>query len=220
MNHGDMHPGFAALGAFFIVFAQPSASAQPSQGAFHHPPPGQDLKVVAVWFALDHGQQPTARSPSPRHQSARVASICPDHLQSGESTQQFGQHQLGAVPVPVSWHGAGSGCWQHEPPRPAAIPWYPPRCAACVRLPVCQRRNPEAPFFRGLHRLAIDDRRAGRSLSPSHFPNPDPQGFLNPFPGPVISPLPEVPPDRAPRWQVMGASVARVCRRAARTGCR
>ena len=64
MNHGDMHPGFAALGAFFIVFAQPSASAQPSQGAFHHPPPGQDLKVVAVRFALDHGQQPTARGPS------------------------------------------------------------------------------------------------------------------------------------------------------------
>ena len=99
MNHGDMHPGFAALGAFFIVFAQPSASAQPSQGAFHHPPPGQDLKVVAVRFALDHGQQLTARSPSPRHQSARVASICPDHLQSGESTQQFGQHQPGTVPI-------------------------------------------------------------------------------------------------------------------------
>ena len=55
--------------------------------------------MVAVRFALDHGQQLTTRVPSPRYQLARVASICPDHLQSGESTQQFGQHQPGAVPV-------------------------------------------------------------------------------------------------------------------------
>ena len=51
-----MHSGFAALGAFFIVFAQPSASAQPLQRPFHHQPAGQHLKVVAVRFALDYGQ--------------------------------------------------------------------------------------------------------------------------------------------------------------------
>ena len=65
VDHGDVHPRFAALRALLVVFAQPSTSAQPSQGAFHHPPSGQDLEVVAVRFALDHGQQPTAGVPGP-----------------------------------------------------------------------------------------------------------------------------------------------------------
>ena len=33
-----------------------------------------------------------------------------------------------------------------EPPRPAIISWCPPRCAACVQLPFCQRRNLWTPF--------------------------------------------------------------------------
>ena len=82
------------------------------------------------------------------------------------------------------------------------------RRTACVPLPSCQRRNPEAPFFRGLHRLAVNDGRAGGGLPSCGFPNPNPQGFLHPFPRPVIPPLPKVPPHRAPRRQIMGQSAS------------
>ena len=153
VDHGDVHPGFAALCALLIVFSQPSTTAQLRQSTFYYPTPGQDFELVAIRFALHHGEQPAPGGPGPRYLLASVTSVGPDQLQSGEPAQQFGQHQLGAVPVPVSWHGAGSGCWRHEPPPPAATPWYPPRCAVCVPLPVCQRRNPWAPFFRGPHRL-------------------------------------------------------------------
>ena len=40
VDHGDMYPGFAALGALLIVLAQPSTSAQPGQSTLHYPPSG------------------------------------------------------------------------------------------------------------------------------------------------------------------------------------
>ena len=80
----------------------------------------------------------------------------------------------------------------------------PLRCGACVQQPVYRRHSLWAPFFRGLHRLAVDDGRAGRGFPSGGFPNPGTQGLPYPLPSPIISPLPKVPPDRAPRWQVVG----------------
>ena len=106
-------------------------------------------------------------------------------------------------PTPA-WRRPDPGYWRHEPPRPAVIPWCPLRCAACVRRPFYLRHSRAAPFFSGLHRLAVYDGRAGRGLSARRFPHPGPQGRLHSFPGPVIPPFAGVPPDRAPGWQVMG----------------
>ncbi len=125
-----MHPGFTAFRSLLIVFAQPAASAQPGQHTLYHPPPWQHLKVVAT-----------------RLRRTTVSSQPP-------VAQQFGQYQLGAVPTPVSWHGAGSECWPREPPRPRATPWCPLRYGACVRRPSYRRHSPAAPFIGGLHRLA------------------------------------------------------------------
>ena len=94
-----MHPGFAAFRALLIVFAEPSASTEPGQGAFHHPPAGHHLEVMAIRFPTYHSQQPSTSGSSPGHQLTSVASIGPDHPQSGKPTQQFGQHQPGAVLV-------------------------------------------------------------------------------------------------------------------------
>ena len=82
---------------------------------------------MAVWIAPHHAQYPSPSGPSPLHQSAGIGGIGPDQLEPGEPAQQLAQHQLGAVPVPVSWHGAGSGCWPHVPLRPRAGRWYPRR---------------------------------------------------------------------------------------------
>ena len=160
-------------------------------------------------FTLDYGQQPSAHQPGPGRQSARVAGIGPDQLQPGEIAQQLGQRQFGAVPILVSRHGAGSRCRRQEPPPPATIPWYPLRYAFGVRLPSGRHRSLWALFFRGLRRLAAifgksADGRAGRGVTPHCYPDPLPKGCHDPFPSAIIPPLPKVPPDRAPGWQVVG----------------
>ena len=105
--------------------------------------------------------------------------IGPDDPQPWEPAQQLGQ----------AWRRPGPGCWQHEPPHPGAGPWCPLRCGVCVRQPFYRHHNPAAPFFRGLHRLAVDDGPAGRGFPSRRFPDPDAQRFLYPFPRPV-RPLP------------------------------
>ena len=63
---------------------------------------------------------------------------------------------------------------------------------------------PRGPLFRGLHRLAVDDGGAGCCL-PSFGPSDQgTQCLLNPLPGSLTAPFPKVPPNRAPRGQVMG----------------
>ena len=49
--------------------------------------------------------------------------------------------------------------------------------------------------------LRVDDGRAGGSFTSRNCANPSPQYLLHPFPGAVISPAAEVPPDRAPGRQ-------------------
>ena len=116
VDHGDMHPCLAALGALLVVFVQPSAPAQPSQSALDYPPSGQDLKVVVVWFALDNGQHPTSGNPGPRYQSAGVTSppeADPDNPQLREEAQSaYG----GTTPT---WLHPDPECWRREPPPPA-----------------------------------------------------------------------------------------------------
>ena len=94
-----MNPCLAGFRQFLEILAEPSAAAQPRQGALHYPPARQYLEAMAVWIAPHHAQYPSPSSPSPLHQSARIGGIGPDQLELGEAAQQLAQHQLGAVPV-------------------------------------------------------------------------------------------------------------------------
>ena len=205
-----MDPCLPGFGQFLVVFAQPPAAAQPSQGALHHPPSGQHLEAAAVRVPAHRIQRPTSGGPSPRRQPASVGRIGPDDLEPGKPVQQLYQDQLGPIPVPVSWHGAGSGCWPHGPPRPEAGPWCPLcplcplRCGACARIPSCRRRSPEAPLFRGLDALAVDDGSAGDGIPSFFLPDLAAQRLLNPLPSAIGPPFSEIPPHRAPGRQVMG----------------
>ena len=96
MLYGPMPPRFRQ---FLVVLAQPSAPAQPGQGALHHPPPGQHLEAVAVRIAAHYAQHPTTGGPSPRHQPASVGGISPDELKPGKPVQLLYQDQLGPIPV-------------------------------------------------------------------------------------------------------------------------
>ena len=94
-----MNPCLAGFRQFLEILAEPSAAAQPRQGALHHPPARQYLEAMAVWIAPHHAQYPSPSGPSPLHQSASIGGIGPDQLEPGEPGQQLAQHQLGAVPV-------------------------------------------------------------------------------------------------------------------------
>ena len=97
----------------------------------------------------------------------------------------------------------GPGHQRDEPPPPAAGPGCPPRCAACGPLPSCQRRNPWAPFFRGLHRLAVDDGGAGAALTALSLTQRGVQRAVGPLPDTILAPGAEVMEDDAPGRQVM-----------------
>ena len=110
---------------------------------------------------------------------------------------------------PTAWpgptgHHLGPVHLRGAPPLPAAVPGYPPRCAACARSPVCRRRTLWAPFFRGLDRLAVDDRRAGTGLAALSLSQRGVQGVVGPLPSSVATPGAEVVEDDAPGRQVVG----------------
>jgi hypothetical protein len=76
MNHSYMDPRLRAFRQFFVVpsagsgqaFAEPSVSAQPTQGALHNPPAGQHLKAMTVHGSLDHRNQLASHVGSPIRQ--------------------------------------------------------------------------------------------------------------------------------------------------------
>ena len=88
---------------------------------------------------------------------------------------------------------------------------------SCAHSPVCQRRSPWAPFFRGLDRLAVDDRGAGTGLATLGLS----QCYAGRR-GPVAiraTPGAEVMEDDAPR-QVVGSAFAKSSRCAEHSGWR
>ena len=128
-----MNPSLAGLRQFLIVFAQPSAQAQPGQRPLNHPPPGQYLEVVVGRFPAHHVQQPAPLLPKPRLPNCRCWLHRPKSPGDSET--------VSAVwPVPT-WLHPGLGCWRHEPPRPRAVRRCPLRCGVCVRIPFCRCRS-------------------------------------------------------------------------------
>ena len=188
-----MNPCLAGFRQFLEILAEPSAAAQPRQGALHHPPARQYLEAMAVWIAPHHAQYPSPSGPSPLHQHRR---------HRPRSTGAWGTGSA-ACSAPT-WRRPGPGCWPHVPLRSRAGRSYPLRCGVCAQIPSCLRRNPEAPLFRGLHRLAVNDGSTGCSITSFPLPDLAPQRLLNPLPCAIGPPLSEVPPHCAPGGQVMG----------------
>ena len=98
----------------------------------------------------------------------------------------------------------GPECRPDAPPLPAAVPGYPLRCGVFAPLPSCQRRSLGAPFFSGLHRLAVDDGRTRCGLATLRLPQHDMQLVVGPPPSSVPTPSAEIMEGDTPRRQVMG----------------
>jgi hypothetical protein len=54
MGHGQINQRLAALGQFFIIFAQTTIVVQPAKGSLNHPTSGQNLKSLDGFVTLDH----------------------------------------------------------------------------------------------------------------------------------------------------------------------
>ena len=75
---------------------------------------------------------------------------------------------------------------------------------AFIPLPAGPRRNLAAPFFGGLHRLAVNDGSTGTGCPTLGLSQVGKEGVVGPLPGPILTPGAEVMEDNAPRWQVVG----------------
>ena len=148
-GHCDVNPGFCGFTQCFVVLAQPPLQVQPTKGAFHHPTSGAAPgRYVAV---LDAAPTPGSSRPP----SWPTLPICRRRPHQPRSAVVEGNAPtVGSAPA---GRRPGPECRRDALPPPAAVPRYPPRCGVCGPSPSCRRRNPEAPFFRGLHRLTVDE---------------------------------------------------------------
>ena len=138
--------------------------------------------ISLSWYQL---QMPITNLPGPLYQLTSVGAVGP-----------------AADSIPA-WLHPDPGYGPGAPPPPEADRGYPPQYAVYGLSPSCLRRTPEAPFFRSLHALAVDNGPAGTGMSPLTLPYLGNQGVVNPRPGPIPSPDPEVVIDQLPRRQVV-----------------
>ena len=80
---------------------------------------------------------------------------------------------------------------------------YPPADGACARSASWLRHRREAPFFRGLRRLAVQAGGRRLRLASGLLPHQGAHRVAEPLPGPSALPGPEIVGDRLPGWVVM-----------------
>jgi len=107
------------------------------------------------------------------------------------------------APTPA-WRHPDPVCQPSEPLLPRANLVCQPAGGACVHLPSCRRRSREAPFFRGLHRLAVHHSRTWLLFSTISHSQLATQGIIDTLPYTSGSPLSEVPINHLPGRQVSG----------------
>ena len=100
MNHSYINPSLRTFSQSFVVFAEPSVSAQPSKGALHNPSARQHLKAMAVLGALDHLNQPPSQNVSPIHQVKVEALLQPDGSLVAREVEGVGGPEAGSVSEP------------------------------------------------------------------------------------------------------------------------
>ena len=98
----------------------------------------------------------------------------------------------------------GLGCWRHaRPPRGSDL-MCRRRCAAFDRLPSCLHRSREAPFFRRLGALAVQDGGAGTLLATSGQSGLGPKSIVDSRPSAIQAPGTKVVVDRLAARKLVG----------------
>ncbi len=99
MDHGDVDPCLRGCAQGLVVLAQPSAPAQPGEGALHPPSAGPHLKLMAMGGHFHNFQCPAGPGPDPLDPRAGLAGIGPDQLQARTAPLQSVPDPLGTLSV-------------------------------------------------------------------------------------------------------------------------
>lgn len=103
VDHRQVDHRLAALGQRFVILAQATIAAQPSEGAFHGPTLGQHHEAAQA-RPLDDLHHTTEHRLGLRHETTRIPRVSPDQLPSAEAADHFQQHFV--APVAVLHRGA------------------------------------------------------------------------------------------------------------------
>ena len=95
------------------------------------------------------------------------------------------------------------GCRHYAPSLREPIPRYLPANAAFCRVSFYLHRSHEAPLFRGLGRLTVQNRCAGLLVALERLSDLCSQRIMNLAPSAIDSPGPKVMVNRLPLWKVM-----------------
>src|SRR5215212_7850685 len=87
--HRHINEGFTRLWQPLEVFGKTTLAVQPTERAFHHPPPGQQHKSFLTFFLLHYQQLPAQFLPYPLYQLSSIPTICPYQLQPTEAPPMF-----------------------------------------------------------------------------------------------------------------------------------
>ena len=99
MNKGD-----TAFGQSFIVFAEATIKAKPSEGAFHHPPTGQYGESLLLLRAEDRLKAKAKTLRNPSLQRAAIGAVNPDETQFLAETAASSEQ----LPCPIAVRQVGS----------------------------------------------------------------------------------------------------------------
>ena|SRR5947209_6741081 len=95
MNGGQVNHAFTVVGKEFIVFGEATIGTQPSKGALHDPPPGNDFKafeVVTTQSNIDNDLFELLGDPLDK--LATIAAVGPQALEACEQDGGQGLEQL------------------------------------------------------------------------------------------------------------------------------
>ena len=99
-----MDKGDTAFGQSFIVFAEATIEAKPSEGAFHHPTTGQHGETLLLLRAEDRLKAKAKTLRNPSLQRAAIGAVNPDETQFPAETAASSEQ----LPCPIAVRQVGS----------------------------------------------------------------------------------------------------------------
>ena len=190
-----MDKGDTAFGQSFIVLSEATIEAKASEGAFHHPTTGQYGETLLLLRAQDRLKAKAKTLRNPSLQRAAIGAVNPDETQFPAETAASSE-QL-PCPIAVRQVGSSDQDGQCESQRIDEKMPFPSRdaFAAIVASHTCR-------CMASLDCLTVDTASRWMLVSPDSMTNPHSERVMQPAPGTIVPPLPEVGVNALPRRKV------------------
>jgi hypothetical protein len=197
-NHGDLDEIFTRLDLALVIFAEPTRPINPGQGPFHDPAPGPDGEPLPLRRALDNFQLPVPFRLAPRGECfPAVGTVGPNPFQAGvERLQACKQPSCASTIWRIRW----GHIHRYQQPQRVHQQMALSRFDLFVPIIALNRTG----LHRGLHALAIHDRRRRQEISVRMGADCTAQRFVHQMPHAGLLPSSEVMIHRLPRRMIPG----------------